>query len=1086
MTERPGASPWLRPFGGLFVSASLAFSPQVLAQEESGAAVADEQDVTEEIVVTGSRLKRDTYSSISPLQIITGQVSREVGLIDAADILQESTAASGQQIDLTFQGFVLDNGPGATTIDLRGLGSQRTLVLINGRRLSPAGVEGAPVSPDLNFVPASLVQQYDLLLDGASSVYGSDAIAGVANIILRKDFDGFEVEAYSRIPDQGAGIDNTLSAVWGHNWDRGFIAVGGEYTDHERVTFEDRSWTDGCDRHNEITESGEIRSQEQYYTNFRQMTWDDCRIGLLAGRIQVPFAGSVYHTPGGSNGGWNDWSESELFGAFGVDSNQDGVADLTYRDYSLNGADNDRRDLFPENDTHSFMSFGEYTFSGSANLTPYYEVLYAKRNFTGHSRQPQFFPFVPALNPYNICNPGATEVAGFDCGLAYDTLMNNPGVVASTLNAFDCDPSTGGDCDQTVGAIGPATTRMIASIDGDRNITNVSADQTRGVLGLRGDIPFLQAGSLDNWTFDIYGSYSKSTGESSRPGIREDRYDLAIGWNSSTNTPCDNDLNIEMDDDVAPGCVPVDPFAASLYPVGEVVGDFATQAERDYLFDTRDFDTEYEQTIFSAYTTGDIFELPAGTVALGLGVEYRDDEINSIPDNVAADGLFFGFFSDGGAVGSKETKEVFGEIELPLLANTPGFQELDLNFSTRYTDDEIYGGNSTYSVKLGWRPTESLLLRFTQGTAFRAPNLRELYLSNQTGFGNIFDPCLIPEGAWDPINGVYVPGSDTRDPLVLQNCLAQGVDPTAYYNGGFNAYSVEQSEGGSLTLDPEESESWSVGFAWDQPFSNAFDLSLSTTYYEIEVTNTIVEPSGQFIVNDCYTSSTGNSVFCDRFAREANVPGGTPFISFIDQSFLNRDAEASRGVDINLAFADTWTVFQRPIDFSMDVIANRQLERSTLFTTDEGDVDFNRFVGQWGFPDWRVQSFFRFDYDDWRVTWETRYTGSVEQKPDEVEPFSDAQVLSDTCLGPAFGDELCRDYANAENYFLHNISLYYYGDRWTLGGGIRNIFDEAPPRVDTSTVGAPTAVNNTPLGYGYDLNGRVYFFNVAVNFGGSQ
>jgi iron complex outermembrane receptor protein len=133
-----------------------------------------------------------------------------------------------------------------------------------------------------------------------------------------------------------------------------------------------------------------------------------------------------------------------------------------------------------------------------------------------------------------------------------------------------------------------------------------------------------------------------------------------------------------------------------------------------------------------------------------------------------------------------------------------------------------------------------------------------------------------------------------------------------------------------------------------------------------------------------------------------------------------------------------------------------------------------------------VQSFFRFDYDDWRVTWETRYTGSVEQKPDEVEPFSDAQVLSDTCLGPAFGDELCRDYANAENYFLHNISLYYYGDRWTLGGGIRNIFDEAPPRVDTSTVGAPTAVNNTPLGYGYDLNGRVYFFNVAVNFGGSQ
>ncbi len=107
MTDRPEASPWLRLLGGFFVSASLAFSPQVLAQEESEE---EEVEETEEIVVTGSRLKRDTYSSISPLQIITGQVSREVGLINAADILQESTAATGQQIDLTFQGFVLDNG----------------------------------------------------------------------------------------------------------------------------------------------------------------------------------------------------------------------------------------------------------------------------------------------------------------------------------------------------------------------------------------------------------------------------------------------------------------------------------------------------------------------------------------------------------------------------------------------------------------------------------------------------------------------------------------------------------------------------------------------------------------------------------------------------------------------------------------------------------------------------------------------------------------------------------------------------------------------------------------------------------------
>ena len=1100
-------------FAIVFASLCLLVAPSVYAQEDSDDA-AEEERVVEEVIVTGSRLKRSTYSSISPLQIITAQVSREVGLIDAADILQESTAASGQQIDLTFQGFVLDNGPGATTINLRGLGAARTLVLINGRRLSPAGVEGAPVSPDLNFVPASLVQQYDLLLDGASSVYGSDAIAGVANVILRKDFDGIEIETYSRVPDQGAGIDHTLSAVWGHNWDRGYIAIGGEYTDHERVTFDDRSWTSGCNQHHEIDENGQFRFQEQFYNapasnawneggdrNGYGMTWDECKVGLLASRVFViTGAGSIYYTPGVSNGGWGNFSESSsgfVIGGipvrWGADGDGDGNTDLSFRDYSLNGKDNASRDLFPENQTQNFMAFGEYTFASEANITPYFEVLYAKRDFLAHSRNPQFFPVVPADNPYNLCNPLAITGNGVDCGLAEDAYWTNPNVVAQfqtylgsfcTLIGLPIASCTPANLGLLQGPSGSLLTQPIVSVQGDRNTVSVTADQTRVVLGVGGDLPFLNAGSLDNWSFDVYGSYSISTGESHRVGIREDRLDQALGWNSSTTTPCVNDLGVELEPDVEPGCVPINMFAASLYPVGGVIGDFATQAERDYLFDSRDFDTEYEQTIFSAYMTGNIFELPAGNVALGFGVEYRDDEITSIPDAVARDGLFFGFFSDGGAVGSKTTKEVFAEIELPLLAGAPAFQELTVNLSTRRTDDEIYGAQWTESFKLGWRPVESLLIRATVGTAFRAPNLRELYLLNQTGFGSIFDPCYIPEAAWDSLNDVYIPGSDTRDPTILANCLAQGVDPTLAYNGGFNVFSTEQSQGGSLTLLAEESESWSAGFAWDLPFTNAYDLAISATYYEIEVNNTIIEPSGQFIVNDCYQSSTGTSVFCDRITRDLTDPMD-PRIDLIDEQFLNRDNETARGVDINVAFDDTWTIFSRPIDFSADLIANRQLERSTLFTNDDGVPDAQTFQGEWGFPPWRVQAFLRFDYDDFRVTWETRYTGSVHQKTAQVESFSDAFALSDTCLGPPT-DVLCRDYADADNYYLHNISLYYYGDSWTLGGGVRNLLDEAPPRVDTSTIGAPTAVNNTPLGYGYDLNGRVYFFNVAFKFGGGE
>jgi len=201
-------------------------STAVEAAAETNSPAAAEAPV-EEIVVTGSRLKRDTFSSIAPLQVITTEFSKEVGLIDAADILQGSTASTGQQIDLTFQGFVLDNGPAASTVDLRGLGAQRNLILVNGRRVSPSGVEGAPAAPNLNLLPRSLVERYDIVLDGASSVYGSDAIAGVVNAILRKDFDGFELELFTNQPEQSGGADTTVSAAWGFNTDRGVFGIGG-------------------------------------------------------------------------------------------------------------------------------------------------------------------------------------------------------------------------------------------------------------------------------------------------------------------------------------------------------------------------------------------------------------------------------------------------------------------------------------------------------------------------------------------------------------------------------------------------------------------------------------------------------------------------------------------------------------------------------------------------------------------------------------------------------------------------------------------------------------------------------------------
>ncbi len=1080
--------PWIQNLTRIVLSGCLiAFSPQILAQEE-GADDEDEADdeptADELVVVTGSRLKRDTYSSIAPLQIITAEVSREVGLIDAGDILRDSTASGGLQVDLTFQGYVLDNGPGATEVSFRGLGASRTLLLINGRRMAPSGVEGAPSFPDPGLIPGSLVAQYDLLLDGASSVYGSDAIGGVANIILRKDFNGLELGVFPTLPHHENGFRPTASATWGRNFDRGFVGIGAEWSKSEPVTLDDRPWTEGCRRNAEIDQSGRRRSEELFYSVTYGMTSDGCLVGSLAGRVSVPRAGSIYYTPGSSNGGWPNFSESSLYGGIGIDGDGDGNTDINFRDYDLNGREQFAH-LFPEREQLSVMAYGEYTLEGDMNLTPFFEVLYVEREFFSDSGAFQLFPTVPARNPFNLCNPEAEN--GVDCGLAWNALMNNPNFLRQFtdywvnlngcfgLPASICVPASFGVLS---GPLGPQSTLPIVSVRGDRTQIEVEQDQLRLVAGVQGDLPWLNFGGFSNWTFDFAVVHTKSEGASRRPGIRDDRLDLALGVYSTTNTPCENDTGEPLAADVAQGCVPVNMFAPSLYPAS-VVGDFATAAERNYVFDDRDFDTVYQQTLISYYMTGNVFQLPADWIVGGFGFEYRIDDIDSIPDAVARDGLFFGFFADGGAVGDKYTREIFGELEIPIIAGQPAAEELVVNVSARWTDDEFYGAAWTHSYKMAYRPVNSLLFRATSGSSYRAPNLRELFLQPQTGFLNVFDPCLIPSDALNDLTGDYIPENDRRDDIVLENCRANGVDPTIASNNGFNQYSVEVAAGGFLDLDEETSDSLSAGFAWEQPFTNAFDLSIGSTYYEIEINDSIIEPSAGFIVFDCYNSLTGNSAFCPRIQRESDP--ARPLIDYIDRSFINRDSEIARGVDVNIAFEDTWTVFDRAIDMVVDLVFHRQIERSTLFINDEGEEDFDEFQKEWGFPERTARLDIRADYGKWRFVWSASYLAKVDQDADGVDDFAALDGGSDSCLGPP-DDLLCRDVGFADEYMTHQVSLSWRGDTWVVLGGIRNVFDEPPPVVDGTEI---TSTNNTPIGFGYDVFGRAYFFNVLHRFGGS-
>ena len=1091
------------------------------AQEEESVDVTEEGETAQApqggIVVTGSRIRRDTYTSISPIQVLNTEASNNVGLFDPSQILQRDESAAGTQIDATFQGFVLDNGPGSQTLNLRGLGADRTLLLINGRRLAPAGVEGAPTNPSINLIPGSLVERYDLLLDGASSVYGSDAVAGVGNVSLRKDFDGLELFARGDVNPQGAGEDYTISAAYGLNTDRGFFGIGAEYDYRDAIRLRDRDFFDGCNTHLEVDQDGNIytlgvrdNAIVQDRTPGVSVAETECKVGGISGRIFQPFArfGSVYFPGNGNIANIPGLGYGESSNAFGVDldTDGDGIRDVDFQNVNTNGALPEQTFL-SEQKLYNVMAYGEYTFPGAGNITPFFEANYSRAEIkatdTGY---PQIFPSVPDLNQFNPCN--FITGSGVDCRAADNELQGLTGTPLALSSGFTL-PTT-----------------PIASIRGDRNNTDVTQEQYRGVLGVKGDLPAFGS----SWTWEVSGVYSRSEGVSIRNGIREDRLALALGLdptadydgdgvvdNTGDGIADDYDNGVDVfglfgdpewigecntaglanpdlaAPDLAQGCVPVNLFAPSV--LTGAVGDFASAAERTYLFDQRRVDTTYEQMLFSAFLTGDLFELPAGPVGAVFGGEWRKDKISTDPNFQASNGLFFGFFSDQGAQGSKVIRELYGEVSIPLIAAKPLVEELNVDIAGRLTDEEFYGTNYTYSLKAGWRPVSALLLRVTYGTSFRAPNLRENFLAGLSGFNTLFDPCAVPDAAFDSAAGGYQAQDDERDPTILENCLREGRDPTqvGIDPEGLNTQqfsSTEITSGGSLDIDPETSRSITAGFSFEETFGDGWDVALGVTYFDIKLKDSIIDPSGQFIVNDCFTRDDGQrSQFCDRISVDT-APTGRGLVSNVAAAFLNLDQESVRGIDFNADFGKDVMLFGENVDLGLNIRANHLMERSSLFTNDDGTVTFDDDAGEFGLPKWTGRATFTADVSDFRLTYQLRYTGKVEQDSDGIDEFDDAfgslgtGFFSDTCTGNGTanvaGDgRFCRDVGFAKEQFLHTASIRYSADKWSLLVGVDNIFDTAPPLVDSDEV---LAINNVAIGNGYDYDGREIFASFSYQF----
>jgi iron complex outermembrane receptor protein len=723
----------------------------LLYAQDPGEQVA-EDGLLEEIVVTGSRIARDEFTSAAPLQTFDIESAKQIGITTVSELLQRSTIANGQQLngELNTNAGTSNaseapaiGGVGSANVSLRGLGPERTLILINGRRLGSSGVRGAPAQPDINLLPLNMVERIEVITEGASSVYGADAVAGVVNVILRDEFEGMEVSLNTEIPSDGGEVTQ-FSFMTGTSSDRANFLISGEYYNRQRVRAGDRY---DCPRNTEVDQQGNVTSQ--------------CYNSFYDNAVLSAADGWVWFTPGTSNIGIPNFSTSTAAAPDPIPPNASERADDKTRVFFLpEYSDWDERldsDLVAPMERFSVVALGAYEtdFFGNGDEV-YFESYYMNRNLLSKAPHEQIFPTVPGQIPQEDANG---NIIVDDTGAP--VLVDNP------LNPFSGDWAL-----------------PVVTLDDVPQHRDVELQHFRFVGGFRGEFGGSGWFSENNWAWDVSASYDRGTGFESRTIINETNLLLSLATLrlDASGTPICGLPNNDIAGLVKPNtCAPTNFFHPALYATGaDGEGRFLNDADRDWLVGTRANRTVVQQTMFSGYLTGDLFEIESGgMVGFAGGIEYREDKIDSAADFLGAKGDIAAEnpLTEGETVGFRDLFEVYAEVNVPLIVGRPGVELLDIEAAVRYTDESNFGSETTERFRITYKPNDWITASASFGSSFRAPNLREQFLADQfDGVGGDSDPCAIPDAA--NVGGVYDPSQDTRSQTVLDNCVQSGADPT--------------------------------------------------------------------------------------------------------------------------------------------------------------------------------------------------------------------------------------------------------------------------------------------------------------------
>lgn len=942
------------------------------------------------ILVTGTRIASSAaMSSTAPLQILDAQAISDSGVVNVQELLLENPAFGTPQLSRTNSAF-LTSGTGVATVDLRELGSDRTLVLVNGRRVV-AGLPGS-ATVDLNVIPTPFLERVDVLTGGSSSLYGSDAVAGVVNFVYRKNFEGLEVNAQAGITERGDDNRYQVNATWGGNFaeDRGNVMVHLGYSNEQGVLSRQRRNTslDDLDK-------------------FFFVTGDPADYG-------VPVEGAL-------SGFAPQGRFQTANGDFTFDSNNN-LIDWTSS--AVNGFNRQFfRTIAVPVERYLFAARGHYDVTDS--VTFFAEGTYSNTN-SSRVIEPQplssddIFAASGGYVPLESLIDGALRVNPFV----------PQGIVDS---AIDQD----GD-----GLRDYSFARRLSDIDTRNGSTN--RDLYRFVVGLEGELS-------DKFQWDVSYNYGRTT-EAQTSNGQVNVLNFANALRSIVDvTDFDKDGNTTevicaSADARAQGCVPI-----NLFGFNTITPEAAAYVRAEQTLQTR-----ITQQQVQANLSGELVDLPAGPLGVAIGAEYRRESSDENHDALTNAGL-----TGGNALpdtsGSFDVKEVYGEVNIPILADTPGFHQLNLRAAGRISDYSTVGTIYTYNVGGDWELVEGLRFRGTYARSVRAPNIGELYTGpSQTFPTGIIDPCLGISAA----GGGELGDRCRAVPGVMANINANGkFTLTQSDRQGVSGY-----DSGNPELNEEKSTSWTVGAVIaPRHLDGALRrLQFSVDYFNIGVKDAIAAADRNYSLQQCYNQ--GVASFCDLIERRA---AATPVnsagsLEFVNAPQVNGGTLKVEGIDAVLSWSTPVGVFGDD-DLGLRIAYTHLLKG---YETPVPGADRDPFAGEIGTATNRFSA--NAVYSAGKVRWSLSgtYIGqSLED--DQIYKSLPKKYPIDTIKIPA-------------QFYLDTQVRVRASDEFEIFFGIDNLLDnDAPNILSGSTFNATGTDTAADV---YDVFGRRYYTGVRLTF----